>query len=56
MKQKLNSLIQRFSVNIVSGNWRNHAAPIHVTKEEMLRVFVKELPESSPRRETYLGL
>jgi hypothetical protein len=53
MTQTLKLLIHRLSI-ILGGNVRppNTVSP-HVTKEEILQIFVKELPEPSPKRDAW---
>jgi hypothetical protein len=53
MKQKMKSLIKRLSTIIDKNERWHNKVPSHVTKEEMLRIFVKELPEPSPRHEAW---
>lgn len=53
MTQTLNLVIQWLSLALVGNVHRSHKVPSQVTKEEILQIFVNELPEPSPKREAW---
>jgi hypothetical protein len=57
MIQILNLFIRRFSITFF-GNAapQIERSPHVVTKEEILKIFVKELPEPSPKREAWQSI
>ena len=56
MKQKMNAFTKWRGQSAVESKWRKHNTTTHVTKAEMLRIFVQELPEPSPKREAGLSV
>lgn len=56
MKQKMNTFTKWRGQSAVESKWRKHSTTTHVTKAEMLRIFVQELPEPSPKREAGLSV
>lgn len=51
MTLTLNSTIQWLSITMIGNVHPPNKVSLHVTKGEILKVFIKELPEHYPKRD-----